>query len=142
MDVSRQANQFLIVSGILNASAAILHLACIYYGAPWYRFFGAGEEMAVLAEQGSNYPTFITLVIFSVLSIWSLYCFSAAGLIHKFPLTKLVLIFITVIYFSRGFVGFAFITKPLGRSPEFWFWSSVICIIFGICHALGIIKTE
>ncbi|KKK66980.1 hypothetical protein LCGC14_2958640, partial [marine sediment metagenome] len=46
-------NICLIVAGTLSAIAAILHLGCIYFGAPWYRFFGAGEQMAQLAEQGS-----------------------------------------------------------------------------------------
>ena len=45
-------NVFLIVAGTLSAIAAILHLACIYFGAPWYRLLGAGEHMAELAEQG------------------------------------------------------------------------------------------
>lgn len=138
MDVSRQVNRYLVLSGLLNAIAAILHLGCIYFGASWYRLFGAGEEMALMAEQGSNYPTIITFAIFSVLSIWALYCFSAAGLIQKLPFTKFVLVLITSIYFIRGCIGFLFIFMPLGRSPEFWFWSSLICITFGVCHALAL----
>jgi len=66
-------NIFLLIAGTLSAVAAILHLACIYFGAPWYRFFGAGEQMAVLAEQGSIQPTMITSSIVLVLSVWSLY---------------------------------------------------------------------
>ena len=57
-------NIFLIIAGSLSAIAAILHLGCIYFGAPWYRFFGAGEQMAILAEQGSVQPTLITSGIF------------------------------------------------------------------------------
>jgi len=131
-------NVYLIISGVLSAIAAILHIGCIYFGAPWYRFFGAGEEMALMAEQGSHYPTFVTLGIFSVLSIWSLYAFSAAGLIRKLPLTRLALILITSIYLIRGLAGFSLISIPMGRSPEFWLWSSIICLSFGIFHAVGL----
>jgi hypothetical protein len=133
-------NMYLIISGVLSAIAAILHLGCIYFGASWYRFFGAGEQMALMAEQGSSHPTIVTLGIFSILSIWSLYAFSAAGLIFKLPLIRVALILITSIYLIRGFAGFAFINMPQGRSAEFWLWSSIICLTFGIFHAVGLKK--
>jgi len=131
-------NVFLIVAGILSAVAAILHLGCIYFGAPWYRFFGAGEQMALLSEQGSSQPTLITSGIVLVLSIWSMYAFSAAGITFRLPLTRLALILITIIYLTRGVVGFFLINSPMGRSPEFWVWSSVICLSFGVVHLIGL----
>ncbi|MCT7653981.1 hypothetical protein MBH78_02710 [Oceanimonas sp. NS1] len=45
--------------------AALLHLAVIAGGPDWYRFFGAGEQMAKLAEQSSWYPALLTLMISS-----------------------------------------------------------------------------
>ncbi len=131
-------NVFLIVAGTLSAAAAILHLGCIYFGSPWYRFFGAGEQMALLSEQGSMQPTLITSGIVLVLSIWSIYAFSAAGVIFKLPLIRLALVLITLIYLIRGIAGFFFINSPLGRSPEFWVWSSVICLFFGVVHLIGL----
>jgi len=131
-------NVFLIIAGVLNVVAAILHIGCIYFGAPWYRFFGAGEQMAVLAERGSIQPTLITSGIVLVLSIWSLYAFSAAGVIARLPLLRLALILITSIYLLRGVAGFFFVSFPMGRSPEFWVWSSLICLSFGIVHLIGL----
>ena len=131
-------NVSLIIAGTLSAIVAILHLGCIYFGAPWYRFFGAGEQMAVLAERGSIQPTLITSVIVLILSIWSLYAFSAAGIIFRLPFIRLALILITLIYLVRGIAGFFFISSPMGRSPEFWVWSSVICLSFGIVHLVGL----
>lgn len=131
-------NIFLIVGATLSAIVAILHIGCIYFGAPWYRFFGAGEQMALLAEQGNIQPTIITSVIVMVLVSWSMYALSGAGVIVKLPLLKWALAAITFIYLLRGVVGFFFITNPLGRSPEFWVWSSVICISFGIIHFIGL----
>jgi hypothetical protein len=133
-------NRYLIISGTLSAIAAILHLACIYFGAPWYRFFGAGEQMAIMAEQGLAYPTIITLVIFSILSIWSAYAFSAVGLIVRLPFIRLILLLITLVYLLRGIAGFTLINNPMGRTPEFWLWSSIICLIFGIFHTIGLKK--
>jgi hypothetical protein len=131
-------NIFLIVAGTLSAVVAILHLGCIYFGASWYRFFGAGEKMALLSEQGSIQPTLITSVIVLVLSIWSMYAFSAAGVIFKLPLIRLALVLIALIYLARGIVGFFLINAPMGRSPEFWVWSSAICLFFGIVHLIGL----
>jgi len=122
----------------MSAIAALLHLGCIYFGASWYRFFGAGEQIAVLAEQGSIQPALITGGIALVLSIWSLYAFSAAGVIFRLPLMRLALSLITLIYLTRGIAGFFFINSPMGRPPEFWVWSSAICLSFGIVHLIGL----
>ncbi|WP_206486112.1 hypothetical protein [Thalassotalea sp. G2M2-11] len=131
-------NIFLMAAGALSAIAALLHLGCIYFGAPWYRFFGAGEHMAQLAEQGSLQPTIVTSFIVLVLGIWSMYAFSAAGLMVKLPFMRIVLVLITIIYLARGIIGFFLINTPMGRTPEFWFWSSMICLFFGVIHLIGV----
>ena len=133
-------NIYLLIAGSLSAIAALLHLGCIYFGASWYRFFGAGEQMALMAEQGSWQPTIITLVIFSVLSLWSAYAFSAAGIILRLPFIRLVLSLIILVYLVRGLAGFTLMNTPMGRSPEFWWWSSLICLTFGIFYAIGLKK--
>ncbi len=131
-------NIYLIVAATLSAIAALLHLACIYFGAPWYRFMGAGEQMAVLAEQGSSQPTLITIAIALVLFVWSLYALSAAEIIFKLPFVRIILVLITLVYLVRGVAGFFLINSSLGRSPDFWIWSSAICLFFGIIHLIGL----
>jgi len=131
-------NITLIGAALLSAIAALIHIGCIIYGASWYRFFGAGEQMAIWAEQGSNKPSVITSFIVLVLTVWSLYAFSAAGVIAKLPFMKLALIGITSIYLLRGLAGFFLIGNSMGRSPEFWLWSSLICSIIGVLHLLGL----
>lgn len=132
-------NSYLLVGSVLSAIAALLHMGCIVFGAPWYRFFGAGEHMANLAEQGSKFPGLITSGIVCVLTIWSVYALSGAGLIAPLPFRQPVLIIITAIYLLRGFVGLIFVLKPVGgNSAKFWLWSSLICILFGMVHLLGV----
>ena len=131
-------NYYLVVAGCLSAVAALMHIGCIAFGAPWYRFFGAGEQMAVMVEQGMIKPTIITSFIVVVLSIWSLYAFSAAGVIGCLPFIRLALIVITAIYLVRGIAGIYFVANPIGRSPEFWIWSSVICLSIGLLHMIGL----
>ncbi|WP_419148203.1 hypothetical protein [Pseudoalteromonas 'SMAR'] len=133
-------NLYLLVAGILTLIAALLHLGCIYFGASWYRFFGAGEHMARLAEQGSHYPTLITSVITFVLLIWSAYAAAGAGLLAKLPFMRWVLSSITLLLLLRAVAGFYFIFQPLGRTPAFWLWSSLICLLLACFYGLGLIR--
>lgn len=131
-------NYYLVAGGCLSAVAALMHIGCIIFGASWYRFFGAGEQMAIMAEQGLIKPSIITSFIVVVLSIWSLYAFSAAGVIGRLPFMRLALIVITAIYLVRGAVGFYFVSNPMGRTSEFWIWSSTICLSIGLLHLIGL----
>jgi hypothetical protein len=42
---------------------------------------GAGEQMAQMAEQGSMYPTYVTLAISVIIAIWGFYALSGADVI-------------------------------------------------------------
>ena len=131
-------NILLSIAATLNAIVAVLHIGCIYYGAAWYRFMGAGEAMATLAERGSIQPTIITSFIVLVFSIWTAYALSGAGIIFQLPLLRWVLLAITAIYLLRGIAGFFFYFTPQGRTPEFWLWSSAICLTLGLIHLFGL----
>lgn len=131
-------NKYLIVSAALSAVAAALHLACIAFGAAWYRAMGAGEEMAKLADAGSSYPAKITLIISAILILWSLYALSGSGVIRRLPFLRLVLCAITAVYLLRGFAFIPLMTIIPGRSITFWLLSSVTCAVFGLVHAVGL----
>lgn len=130
-------NLFLMAGGILSIVAALLHVAIIIGGADWYRFFGAGEEMATMAEQGSFIPGIVTFGIAAVLSIWGLYAFSGARLLIPLPFLKPVLVLVSAIYIIRG-IGLipAFFIVP-DQVDSFLIWSSVISLIFGLAYAVG-----
>lgn len=131
-------NKPLIIGAILSALAALLHIGCIIFGAPWYRFFGAGEEIAQLAEAGSIQPTIITSLVTIVLGIWSLYALSGAGMIRKLPLLKVGLCVITAIYLIRGIVFIPLMPFFPDESPLFVVVSSLICFCFGAVHLIGL----
>lgn len=131
----------LAAAAVLNAVAGLLHVAIVFGGPTWYRFFGAGERMARLAEHGSPYATVITLCIASMLLVWAAYALSGAGLLSRLPLLRSVLIAITAIYLLRGVAGFVLaFTKPGDNSPAFWLWSSTICLGIGGVHAFGLMQ--
>ncbi|KRD78403.1 hypothetical protein [Lysobacter sp. Root983] len=133
-----RANRWLIAAGLGSALAALLHLGCIAFGAPWYRFFGAGERMAQLAIAGSPYPTVVTLLIAGVLAIWALYALSGAGAIRRLPLLRSALCAITAVYLLRGVIALPFVAQMPERSPAFWYWSSAICFVLGALHLIGL----
>jgi len=136
-------NPWLLAAATLDAIAALLHLGCIAIGAPWYRFFGAGERMAQSAESGSAHPALVTTAIATVLLLWSGYALSGAGVIRRLPLLRTALCAITGVYLLRGLVGLslAFMHDALGRSATFWFWSSTVCLAFGLVHLIGLRAT-
>lgn len=131
-------NKALLVGATLSALAALLHVAIIFGGAPWYRFFGAGERMARAAEAGHLRPPLITTGIASILALWSLYALSGAGLIAPLPLLRSGLCLITGIYLLRGLAILPLLTVARSRSTPFLIWSSLVCLGFGLVHLLGL----
>ena len=131
-------NRFLIAAAMACAAAGLIHIGCIIFGGSWYRFFGAGEEMARLADAGNSYPTIVTSIISAVLSIWSLYALSGAQIIPRLPLLRTALCIITSLLLARG-LAFIFM-MPLfpGNSLLFWLTSSALCLAIGICFLIGL----
>jgi len=136
---------YLKIAGGMNFIIALVHIAIIFGGPDWYRFFGAGEQMALMAEAGNIQATLITLFIACVLAIWGAYAWSGAGLLPRLPLLKVFLCLITCVYLLRGTAG---LLAPLfpdnffasQNAASFWVISSVICLVFGLVHVLGLIQ--
>jgi hypothetical protein len=130
-------NPWLIVGGCLSLAAALLHLAVIGGGPDWYRFFGAGEEMARAAEQGRWMPHLLTIGIAAVLTVWALYAFAGAGLIRRLPLMRTALVVISLIYLARGLLIIPIMMSVSLAEAPFDYWSSLIVLVYGICYAVG-----
>lgn len=129
-------NAFLVAGALVSALAAALHVGCIVFGAPWYRFFGAGERMAQMAIAGSWYPAVVTAAIACVLAAWSLYALSGAAVIPALPLLRPALCVITAIYLLRGLAILPL--AAVGKGTPFWWWSSAICLGIGLIHLIGL----
>jgi hypothetical protein len=131
-------NASLLLGSALSATAGLLHLAIIWKGASWYRFFGAGEKFARAAERGERWADVITFGIALVLFTWAAYALSGAGAIGRLPLLRYALIVITGIYLLRGLVIVPMALFTFDKVSAFWVWSSLICLGFGIVHAIGL----
>jgi hypothetical protein len=132
-----QRNNWLIAGGLLSAAASLLHLAVIAGGPDWYRFFGAGEEMARAAERGALTPPLVTLAIAALLATWALYAFSGAGLIRRLPLLRTGLVAITAVYLLRGLALLPLLLLAPRMVDTFAVVSSLIVLGYGIAYAVG-----
>ncbi len=142
------ANRILVLGGTLSFGAALLHVAIIFGGSNWYRFFAAGESMAQLSEQGSSYPAIVTSCIALLLAIWGLYAFSGARIIFQLPLIKTTLFLIAAAFILRGIVGVPialWLDDPyameLRAKMAFMVLSSIASLGVGLCYAVGFAHT-
>jgi len=136
--------RMLAVSGVFTLLAAVLHVAIILGGPDWYRFFGAGEEMAKLAEQGSGFPPMVTGIIALVLAIWGLYGLSGSGYIPPLPFLNVVILMISAVFLLRGLGALPLVLisddpymQELRSKMTFMLISSVVCLLIGLCYLLG-----
>lgn len=131
---------WLVGAAFLSGIAALLHVIIVLGGAPWYRFFGAGEDFAVAAESGRAYPALVTLGIALVLALWAAYALSGAGWLPRLPFLLGCLTAITAIYLLRGLaiVPLLFVAREL--ATPFMVWSSLICLGYGIVHLAGLLE--
>ncbi|MCL2915120.1 hypothetical protein L2725_15275 [Shewanella corallii] len=130
-------------AGIVTFLASLAHIAIIIGGPDWYRFFGAGEGMAKMAEAGEAYPAIMTAGIALVLAIWGAYAWSGAGVIPALPLRRLILIGIAGVFLLRALAGLVLpwlVDHPAlaANSNTFWMVSSVICLMIGLLYAFGL----
>jgi hypothetical protein len=132
---------WLLTGGVLSGIAALLHLGCIAGGPSWYRFFGAGERMARLAERGSSQPAIITIAIALMLVTWSIYALSGAGLIPRLPLLRTALVIICAIYLLRAAALPLMLARMPDRGTTFLVVSSLIVLVFGLVHLIGIVTS-
>lgn len=136
--MSTASNIALIVAACLSAIAALLHVGIIIGGAPWYRFFGAGERMASAAAAGRWYPAIVTAGIAIVLALWAAYALAGAGVVQALPLLKLGLCTITAVYLLRGLVAVPVLIVARSKATPFVVWSSGICFVYGAVHLIGL----
>ena len=131
---------WLVAGGIASLAVAILHIGIILAGAPAYRYFGAGEEMAQMSEAGSPLPALVTFAIVVVFFIWGLYAFSALGWIRRLPLLRFGLITISAMYTLRG-LGFILQLIWKLRSPLSVANSDIVfslaSLLIGVFYSIG-----
>lgn len=82
-------------------------------------------------------PALITAAIATILAVWALYAFSAAGLVRRLPLVRTALVLITSVYMLRALALIPLITLKPHLVDTFAIVSSLIVLCYGVTYAVG-----
>ena len=122
----------------LDLLAAALHVAVVLGGPAWYRFFGAGEAMARMAERGHSWPAVLTLAISAVLCVFGAYAMTAGGHFPALPMPRDALMAITAIYALRALVPLLLSPWMAAMRTRFMTVSSLICGVYALAHGMAL----
>lgn len=128
----------LYLAAALTFAAALLHFACLYWGAAGFRWLGAGNAMVKQAENGHCYPYAMAIGVGLILTVFSLYAFTAARGISLLPWSKVVLTLIAIALIGRGLTFPLIKSRFEGNSDLFWYVSSGVCLMMGSLYAYGV----
>jgi len=138
---------YLKVAGASCLAISALHVAIMIGGPAWFRYFGAGEELAQLAEQGTWYPVAATSVITIIFALFGAYAFSGAGKLPRMPLLKLMLGIIAAVFLIRGLAGVPMVlfgsdpeVVALGQRMGFVWITSLVSFLIGVLFVLGVVS--
>ena len=131
----------LLVAAGCSAAVALLHVAILLVGPPWYRWFGA-PSLARQIESGSTVgPTLLTLGVAAVFVVWAGYGLSGAGVLRRFPLLRVGLYTIAGIYLLRGLqVVLEVPAAAHGKIPARFAVFSAFSALAGVMYLLGAIR--
>ena len=131
---------WLWLAGGGSIAAALLHLACMFGGPGWYRWIGAGDDIARAVERGQIRPYLLTIGIAAILFGWAWFAFAAARLMPRPPLLRTGLVAIILVLLLRAAALFV----PELWAPEtgatFKIVSSLIVLALGLSFLLGTIR--
>ena len=135
-----RGRSFLTVAGTASAVIAVLHVAVIVAGPAGYRYVGAPDEFATLAEAGSMAPAVLTGAFALIFAVWSIYGFGGARLTPRPPLVRLGLALIAAVYLLRGLSvlpeGILLLRTPDAFPVRFLVFS-LVSLVIGLFYALG-----
>jgi hypothetical protein len=130
---------FLIAGGAVSALIAVLHIILAVDPA-LYAMISAGQSsgLSQMAEQNPGVTSAITFVLALIFVIWSLYAFSAAGVIGRLPLLHPAVIAITAIYLLRSLFVISEIQMVFREDYPFRFVIySTISLAAGLLYLIG-----
>ncbi|HGN0867911.1 TPA: hypothetical protein ACKROV_001135 [Providencia alcalifaciens] len=127
----------LYLAAVLTWIVALLHFACLVWGAAGFKWLGAGERIVKQAQEGHWYPPFTAILVGTVLTIWGLYAFSAAQGSFSLPFTQPILIAISTVFLIRAAIFPLIKSRFKGNSDLFWYVSSGCSLILGALFLVG-----
>jgi hypothetical protein len=132
----------LLLAAGCSAVVALLHVAILLVGPPWYRWFGA-SSLAQQIESGSALgPTLLTLAVAALFVVWTGYGLSGAGVIRRLPLLRVGLYVIAAIYVLRGVQVLLEVPAAVhGRMPARFAVFSAFSALAGAAYLVGALRS-
>ena len=124
-------------AALICAIAALLHFACIPWGAEGYRFLGAGTTVVNAVASGDWRPHLSALVVGTLLLVAAAYALSGAGVLSPFPFLRPVLYIVSAVLIGRA-IAYP-ILRPMfpGNSELFWLVSTSVVGFMGVLFLIG-----
>jgi hypothetical protein len=137
----RIASRMLVAAGLGSLGVGLLHLVIVFVGPTAYRYFGAGEALVRLAEQGSPLPPLVTLGLAAAFAAFGLYGLSGAGWLRHMPLLRAGLVVVGALYTLRGLVvilQLQRLARAIGSMPAREVFFSLASLVIGLCYLAGL----
>lgn len=133
-------NPAMLFASVFCAMTGLLHLACLWFGAPLFRWMGAGEHVVRMAESGHRHPYVMAVFVGLALLIYAVLCASLAGAMRPLPYAEWLVAALAVVLAMRG-LFFPFL-KPyfVGNSELFWWISSALCLFMSATMIVGLMR--
>lgn len=125
----------LVAGALISFAVAAFHVVLVFYGAPALRYFGAGETLARMADEGSPFPALVTLAVAVVFVVFGLYALAAAHILAGLPFVYGGTFAVSAIYTLRGLMAVTAFFLP---RPRFILVTSVISLAIGLLHFAGL----
>ncbi|WP_139850839.1 hypothetical protein [Acinetobacter pullicarnis] len=126
----------LYLASVLTLCAALLHYACIFWGAG-FRLLGAGESIVKQSEAGHCYPKLMAMAIGSALLLCAVYTYCAASGTAQLPFSKALFLIMATVLLARAMAFPWLKSRFAGNSNTFWYVSSFFCLVLSSLYALG-----
>jgi len=137
-----QGRSLLLVAAGCSAAVALLHVAILVAGPPWYRWFGAPSLAARIEAGAALVPVLMTVAVAAVFAVWTCYALSGAGAIRRLPLLRAALFTIAAIYLLRGVqVVPEAVAVARGAIPLRFAVFSAFSAFAGVVYLWGVLRT-
>ena len=133
-------NNALPLAGAMCMLVALLHAIIAIKGGVWYIYFGAGEQMAILSEQGSWIPRFVTLSIAVFFMALSFYALSGADWMRPYRYVKQVLLIAGIVFSLRGLMLLPMFVLTFFPEHHLYFRDiifSLVALLIGVLYLIG-----
>jgi hypothetical protein len=132
----------LVAGGIANFAVAALHLRIVFLGPAGYRYFGAGEHLATMAQNGSALPALVTIALAVCFALFGYCALSGAGVYPRLPLLRWILLGVGIVYTLRGLLILVELGRILslpGTEPARELVFSAVALIIGLLYLVGLL---